>query len=597
MFTSSAWRRLCASAVFVLAACGGGGGGDPGSGDPGAGATRQPPPATSIDNLVTGATLGGSAADYVPIGRPGRWVYERSQPGGTSLGTSEIVSTPGSGALSTVRETVDGDPDDTVYRWTSRGWELDAGVALDLPPSAAAIVGSVLAYPKQFPADSTASVQIRRGSFGQDLDGDGVHDGFELVYRQSVMGMETVDGPTGPLRALKVMSSVTLTLMPSDFQRYADYVQTFEITEWLVAGVGPVRMQRRVSDTAGGGEGPIDWRLVSVTLDGSDPLRGPGFTQATTIELSHLDLVFDRVRRVYYASVAATDGTRGNRIATIDADTGRIGLSAPVGSNPGALAIAADGASLYVAVNGSGELVRLALPGMGELSRTRLPTSPVYGQLGAQNLAASPTEPGTVAIALSRANVSPVHGGVALWRDGVLLPRQTQEHTGSNLIVFGADGRSVFGFNNESTEFGLRRLDVVDDGLVEGAVVPGAAFTFYLHTLDRDGDRLVFGGQVYGTDLAPRGSLPGSTQCRAAGGDRVVCLSSSTLDPTSAELRIGDLGSYTVVATLPIAPATAYASRLLVAGPPGQVALRDGIGHPAWREAPRIVLLRNSALP
>ena len=42
---------------------------------------------------------------------------------------------------------------------------------------------------------------------------------------------------------------------------------------------------------------------------------------------------------------------------------------------------------------------------------------------------------------------------MVLIRSGVLQPRMTQDHTGSNLIAFDANGQFVYGLNNETTEF------------------------------------------------------------------------------------------------------------------------------------------------
>lgn len=169
---------------------------------------------------------------------------------------------------------------------------------------------------------------------------------------------------------------------------------------------------------------PYDLALTALQVGGVDALDPALLRDVRSIALVHRDLVYDAARRRYYASVPGTVVGQGNRVASIDADSGAVSYSGVVGSDPGALALAGDGASLYVGLDGSSEVLRLALPGMTELSRT------------------------------------------------ALLPVQTPGHTGANRIVFGADGSSVFGINIESTEFGLRRLLVVDP--VTAVITPPA---------------------------------------------------------------------------------------------------------------------------
>jgi len=72
---------------------------------------------------------------------------------------------------------------------------------------------------------------------------------------------------------------------------------------------------------------------------------------------------------------------------------------------------------------------------------------------------------------MRRLGVSPRHGGVALYVNGVRRPDKTQDHTGSNVIEFCSSTVSLYGYNNETTEFGFRRISVSDSGLKEVDVV------------------------------------------------------------------------------------------------------------------------------
>ena len=48
----------------------------------------------------------------------------------------------------------------------------------------------------------------------------------------------------------------------------------------------------------------------------------------------------------------------------------------------------------------------------------------------------------------------------------------TQRHTGSDRIEYSADSTRVYGYNNETTEFGFRRLVVDAQGVHELDVTP-----------------------------------------------------------------------------------------------------------------------------
>jgi hypothetical protein len=70
-----------------------------------------------------------------------------------------------------------------------------------------------------------------------------------------------------------------------------------------------------------------------------------------------------------------------------------------------------------------------------------------------------------VAISLRNTCCSPRHEGVAVYDEGVRRAGVTPGHTGSNSIAFGETGSTLYGYNNETTEFGFRTMRVTDAGL------------------------------------------------------------------------------------------------------------------------------------
>jgi hypothetical protein len=77
-----------------------------------------------------------------------------------------------------------------------------------------------------------------------------------------------------------------------------------------------------------------------------------------------------------------------------------------------------------------------------------------------------PGFPDSVAVSRRYQGFSPRHAGVAVYDSGVRRPTQTPGHTGSNVIQFSASADTLYGYNNETTEFGFRRMQVDDSGVI-----------------------------------------------------------------------------------------------------------------------------------
>jgi hypothetical protein len=76
-----------------------------------------------------------------------------------------------------------------------------------------------------------------------------------------------------------------------------------------------------------------------------------------------------------------------------------------------------------------------------------------------------PGNPQAIAVSRKYLGVSPRHAGVAIYDDGVQRPNATPGHTGSNVIKFSSIGSTLYGYNNETTEFGFRRMSVDESGV------------------------------------------------------------------------------------------------------------------------------------
>lgn len=563
---------MVAALAAVLAGCGGGGGGSP------APTMRQPLPELTQDILPSGDRVDRRAENYFPAQSGDQWVYDRLQ-GGVATGQQYTRSfSPGPAGDLLLTEQGAGQSGSLAYRRTADGLVIVDPFASSGPDALRLALPTLLEYPEPFyPAGTTRRI-VRQGTLGLDLDGDSHPDSYRFEYAQVFVGFETVVLPTGPIdNAAHFRNVTTVSIQPSDLDFQTATVTATEET-WWAPGVGMVQAAYSIVDESGALLEPA-YTLVlrSGTVNGQPLVLAQPDGSVRKIDLVHRALVYDALREVYYASIPASVPLQGNRIAIIDAATGAVSYSAAVGSEPAALALAADGSALYVGLDGSGDVVKLALPGFGELARTRLPSPAFYGQLRAETITVSPADADTVAVSTLRIGISPRHGGVALIRAGALQPRMTQDHTGSNLVVFDAGGSFVYGFNNETTEFGLRRIAVVADGLQEEAVVTVSDAGFGTFNLDRIPGGVLLGRALYDT---PALTLRGRTGADGAGcrwhaaSIRIVCRTSFS-GGSDRSLTVVDPATLTTLA-LPRYQREYGTDDLseIVAGPRGQVALR-----------------------
>ena len=210
------------------------------------------------------------------------------------------------------------------------------------------------------------------------------------------------------------------------------------------------------------------------------------------VSLQTNDLVYDPFSRSIYASVPSSVGVDGNSITPIDPFTQGVGTATFVGSEPGKLALADDGSCLYVGLDGAAAVRRFDLASATAGLQFSVGIDPFFGPLYVEDIEVMPGSPDTVAISRQRLGVSPKHGGVGIYVDGVLLPSTTPDHTGSNVIEF-SDGPGVlYGYNNETTDFGFRTMSV-DAGGVQITGVASSVISGFFQDIEFQN------GRVYAT--------------------------------------------------------------------------------------------------
>jgi hypothetical protein len=343
-------------------------------------------------------------------------------------------------------------------------------------------------------------------------------------------GRTTVPGNTSPALARIEISPATAVLLPDattslyamgfDSRGYPIYSSPFT---W--ASSNPAIATVDASGTVRG----VSPGTVAITASAGGKTSTPVSVTVSGLRVLALpanDLIYDATRERIYASVPSREGVHGNSIAVIDPATGTVLSHVFAGSEPSKLALSDDARFLYAALDGAAAVTRidLAAPSGPAVDLTfSLGPGDWYGPRYAEDLAVMPGSPRTVAVSLRYKATTPRHAGVAVYDDGVQRPNATPGHTGSNVIEFSSSASLLYGLNNETTEFGLRRMAIDASGVSVSSV---------------DAFESMFGADI------------------AFGGGQIFSTSGAVYDPEGRGLlgTFGGMGSGSIVEATPIAP-------------------------------------------
>ncbi|HLL73227.1 MAG TPA: Calx-beta domain-containing protein [Pyrinomonadaceae bacterium] len=151
------------------------------------------------------------------------------------------------------------------------------------------------------------------------------------------------------------------------------------------------------------------------------PTPAPVPTFIRQIPLLANDLIYSPQSQQLYASVPSAAGAKGNSVTRLNPETGEVGPSLFVGSEPTRLALADDGQTMYVGLSGAGAVRKLDVSAQTAGIQFNLGSSTFDGVSLPDDIAVMPGSPGTVAVSKSS-------GGVTLYDEGV--PRTRSDSSG-----------------------------------------------------------------------------------------------------------------------------------------------------------------------
>lgn len=280
----------------------------------------------------------------------------------------------------------------------------------------------------------------------------------------------------------------------------------------------------------------------------------------TQVNLQTNNLIYEPNSNSIFASVPSTAGTNGNSIVAINPNTGEIGTPLFVGSEPNKLAVSKSGEYLYVGLDGAASVRRVNLISNTVDIQFSLGASSFCGNLAVDDIEVLPDDESAVAISLRRTGCSPRHGGVAVYDNGVKRPDVTSDHTGSNVIEFSESSSVLYGYNNESTEYGFRTMSVSNSGVSITSTVSSLISGFGLDILFENGVVYASSGQaidpragtLLGTYTASgSGFFPSSYVSVDSAIDRVYLLRADGFDGTT-KLHVFDRTRFIEIAAVTI---------------------------------------------
>jgi hypothetical protein len=292
---------------------------------------------------------------------------------------------------------------------------------------------------------------------------------------------------------------------------------------------------------------------------------------STIISVTHLalgarDILSDPFRSVIYASLPSGVGAGGNRILPIEVPTGTLGTSLFVGSEPNHMALSDDGQYLYVGIDGASSVRRVNLISYTAEIQIPLGSSGFCGAQVAADIVVLQNNPQSIAVSKDRIECSPSHSGVTIYDGAVARPDSTPDHTGANVIEPSSFPSILYGYNNETTEYGLRTLEISPTGVMVSSVVESLVTGFGVDILFDNGLLYSTSGAVIDPQsMTLLGTYSGNGPIAPDSSQGVVYMVTYNYDnpyDTPYALTIFDQTEFTLLKSIPLSDISGSPKRL-----------------------------------
>ena len=184
------------------------------------------------------------------------------------------------------------------------------------------------------------------------------------------------------------------------------------------------------------------------------------------LDIAANDIAYSTQTQMLYATVPSSAGAMfGNRIIEISPGDAHIVGSVFAGSEPVPVATSPDAPMAYAGLDGAAAVRPVDLTTLTAGTQFSLGSSAIFGPLYAADISVMPGSPNTIAVSRRDEGFSPSYQGVAIFDDGVMRPNVDTSFTGGNSIAFGSDSSTLYGYDNEVSDFNLCRYNIDVSGV------------------------------------------------------------------------------------------------------------------------------------
>jgi thrombospondin type 3 repeat protein len=174
-----------------------------------------------------------------------------------------------------------------------------------------------------------------------------------------------------------------------------------------------------------------------------------------------VDMAVDPLRGLIYATVAnSITLPHANQLVAIDPITRAIVWSVVVGNGPRPIALAADGSRAYVGLDAIGQVRVVDLERRSACFSFTLGSRNGSGARYAYSMGVLPGHPETL-VSSNKFQGTTAYGGLMVLDNGA--PRRDNVTRDSFLLIVASDDL-VYGYNNQSTQYGLHEIAIDADG-------------------------------------------------------------------------------------------------------------------------------------
>ncbi|MFN2454726.1 MAG: Calx-beta domain-containing protein [Pyrinomonadaceae bacterium] len=343
----------------------------------------------------------------------------------------------------------------------------------------------------------------------------------------------------------------------------------------------------------------IQTELVSPTepiTPAPTPSPTPTPSPSATVDIRQValatnDIVYDPTRNTIYSSVPGSASGRGNTITPLNPDSGVLGTSVFIGSEPKKLSLSDNGQYLYAGLDGAGAVRRFDLATQTPGLQFSL-GSDYNGALKAFDIAVLPGTPGSIAVSKSSSYSS---YGIAIFDNDVQRPTASSSYY--SYIEFAA-ANTLYSTTSSSE---LQKLSVTSQGVTLASTTrPGGSGDFRI----ANGRLYMPTGQVINVQTGMLvGKFSGLNYSSLVVPDpahgRVYFLNGSDYygsTPVTLTLKAFDINTFLPVGSVQI-PGVAAAPTSLVRWGANGLAFRIGPNTSTTTPGNQIFLLTTSLIP